>query len=68
MHVVKLQYSGDAATAIVATMRRWLDNGQAQPATVRYSLFGTATILHVDFDIEAEARAFAESFGGVMLP
>ena len=67
MHVVELRYSGDAATAIMGTMRRWLDNGQAQPATVQYAPFGTATVLHVDFDLEAEARAFAQAFGGIIL-
>ena len=68
MHVVELRYSEDAVSAIMRTMRRWLDSSKTQPATVRYSLFGTATVLHVDFDMEAEARAFAQAFGGTVLP
>ena len=48
-------------------MRKWLDSGKTQPTTVRYSLFGTATVLRVDFELEAEARAFAQAFGGIML-
>jgi hypothetical protein len=47
MHIVELQYSKDAAAKVVATMRRWLDNGKAQP-TIRYALMSTATVLHVD--------------------
>src|SRR5437764_7302842 len=48
MHIVELQYSNDAAAKIVATIRKWLDSGKAQPA-IRYSLLGTATVLRVDF-------------------
>ena len=67
MHVVELRYSEDAVAAIMRTMRRWLDNEKAQPATDRYSLFGTATVLHVDFELEVEARAFARAIGGIVL-
>ena len=63
MHIVELEYSDDAAAKIVATMRKWLDRGKAQP-TIRYSLLGTTTVLHVDFELEGEARAFAQTFGG----
>ena len=66
MHIVELQYS-DAAAKIVATMRKWLDSGKAQH-TIRYSLLGTATVLHVDFEFEGEAREFAQAFGGTVLP
>ena len=65
VHIVELQYS-DAAAKIVATMQKWLDSGKAQP-TIRYSLLGTATVLHVDFELEGEARAFAQAFGGTVL-
>ena len=60
-----LQYSDDAAAQIVATMRKWIDSGKAQP-TIRYSLLGTATLLRVDFEVESEARAFAQAFGGTV--
>ena len=52
MHIVELQYSNDAAAKIVGTIRKWLDSGKAQPA-IRYSLLGTATVLRVDFELEA---------------
>jgi hypothetical protein len=67
MHIVELQYSDDPAAKIVAAMRKWLDSGKAQPA-IRHSLLGAATVLHVDFDFESEARAFAQAFGGTVLP
>lgn len=66
MHIVELQYSKDAAAKVVATMRKWLDNGKVQP-TIRYSLMGTATVLRVDFELEDEAHAFAQAFGGTVL-
>lgn len=67
MHIVELQYSDDAASKVVATMRKWLDSGKSQP-TIRSSLLGTATLLRVDFELEGEARAFAQAFGGTVLP
>ena len=66
MHIVELQYSDDAASKLVATMRKWLDSGKSQP-TIRSSLLGTATLLRVDFELEGEARAFAQAFGGTVL-
>ena len=66
MHIVELQYSDDAASKVVATMRKWLDSGKSQP-TIRSSLLGTATLLRVDFELEGEARAFAQAFGGTVL-
>ena len=67
MHIVELQYSDDAASKVIATMRKWLDSGKSQP-TIRSSLLGTATLLRVDFELEGEARAFAQAFGGTVLP
>jgi hypothetical protein len=67
-HVVEIRYAGDALGHIVAAMRRWVATGGTQPATVRYSLFGPATVLHVDFEQVPEARAFAQAFGGIVLP
>jgi hypothetical protein len=66
MHIVELQYANDAAPKIVATMRKWLDSGKAQP-TIRYSLLGKATVLRVDFELEGEAHDFAQAFGGTVL-
>jgi len=66
MHIVELRYSDDAAGKIVGTMQRWLNTGKAQP-TIRYSLLGNATVLRVDFELEGEARAFAQAFGGTVL-
>ena len=66
MHIVELQYGNDAAAKIIATMRKWLDRGKAQP-TIGYSLLGTATVLRVDFELEGEAHAFAQAFGGTVL-
>ena len=65
MHIVELQYSKDTAAKVVVTMRKWLENGKAQP-TVRYLLRGTTTVLH-DFELEGEAYAFAQAFGGTVL-
>ena len=66
MHIVELQYTDSAAAKIIAMMRKWSDSGKAQPA-IRYSMLGSATVLRVDFELEGEARAFAQAFGGTVL-
>jgi hypothetical protein len=68
LHVVEIRYGENATASVINAMRRWLATGGAQPATVRYSLFGLATVLRVDFEKETEASAFAQAFGGVVLP
>jgi hypothetical protein len=68
LHVVEIRYGNDALRSTVATMRRWAASGGTQPATVRYSLFGPSAVLHVDFEREEEANAFAQAFGGIVLP
>ena len=68
LHVVEIRYAEDALAQILATMRKWLASGETHPVTFRYSLFGAATVLHVDFERETEANAFALVFGGSVLP
>lgn len=68
LHVVEIRYGDDALGSIVATMRRWAATGRTQPATVRYSLFGSSAVVHVDFEQEGEANTFAQAFGGTVLP
>jgi len=68
LHVVEIRYGDNASASVINSMQRWLATGGAQPATVRYSLFGLTTVLRVDFEEETEANAFAQAFGGVLLP
>jgi hypothetical protein len=64
----EIRYGDNASASVINAMQRWLATGGAQPATVRYSLFALATVLRVDFEEETEANAFAQVFGGVVLP
>jgi hypothetical protein len=68
LHVVEIRYGADALSSIVGSMQRWLQTGGTPPANLRYALFGPASVLHVDFEQEIEANAFAQAFGGVVLP
>jgi hypothetical protein len=67
LHVVEIRHGEDALARISATMRKWSDSGEAQPSTYRYSLFGTATVVQVGFELEAQANAFARASGGTVL-
>ena len=54
----------NALTGRMGTMREWLDHQRFQPATFRYEFAPRGLLFQVVFRVEAEARAFAEAFGG----
>jgi hypothetical protein len=48
-------------------MRTWLDHLRYQPGAFRSSSAGGTIMFRVEFMVEAEARAFAQAFGGRVL-
>jgi hypothetical protein len=64
MHTVTVRLSGeDFATAIVR-MRDWLEKYRCQPTRYRYDQDEDTVVVSVDFAVDAQAKAFAERFGG----
>jgi hypothetical protein len=44
-----------------------LDHENVQPTTFRYWLYEPSSVLRVNFELEEQAQAFAQAFGGVVL-
>ena len=49
---------------LMAKMRTWLDDRRLELAIFRYHLGAERGVIYVEFKIETEARAFAETFKG----
>ena len=67
LYIVEIPIDGGDLTARMAQMRTWLDHLRYQPGALRSSSAGGKIVLRVEFIVEAEARAFAQAFGGRML-
>jgi hypothetical protein len=67
LHVVEIRFAAENFRELVARLRGWLDDENFRPRTFRYSLTEPDSVLHVDFEAEEQAQAFAQAFGGVVL-
>jgi hypothetical protein len=63
LYIVEIPIDGDL-TERMSQMRTWLDHLRCQPGAFRSSSSG---VFRVEFIVEAEARAFAQAFGGRVL-
>lgn len=52
----------------MVSMRTWLDKQRFEPSMFRHTATGEGLVLRVEFKVEAEAAAFANAFGGHVLP
>ena len=67
LHTVEIRLSGGNFLDDVLQVRRWLNAENVQPTTFRYWLYEPEAVLRVNFEAEAQAKAFAQAFGGVVL-
>lgn len=68
LHVVEIRFVDEHFQEVVRRVREWLSGENVQPTTFRYWLHEHETMMRVNFEIECHAKAFAEAFGGVVLP
>jgi hypothetical protein len=66
LYIVEIPIDGDL-TERMNQMRTWLDHLRCQPGACRSASIGGKTVFRVEFIVEAEARAFAQAFGGRVL-
>jgi hypothetical protein len=66
LYIVEVPIDGDL-TERMGQMRTWLDHLRCQPGALRSSSVGGRSCFRVEFMVEAEARAFAQAFGGRVL-
>lgn len=67
LHVVEVRVAGENFRAFLLRVRGWLNSENAQPNTFRYCFVELDAVLRVNFELEGQARAFAEAFGGVLV-
>jgi hypothetical protein len=58
----------EGLTARMIAMREWLDHCRFEPSTFRYTFTSPGILFNVGFKAETEATAFAQQFGGRILP
>jgi len=66
MYIVEIPIDGDL-TSRMNQMRMWLDHQRCEPGAFRSTSMGGRKVFRVEFIVEAEARAFAQVFGGRVL-
>jgi hypothetical protein len=67
LHVVEIRFSAENFKDLIARLRSWLNDESFRPRTFHYSLCEPDSVLRVDFELETDAHAFAQAFGGVIL-
>jgi hypothetical protein len=63
-HRVEIRRTGSDMASPMGEMRSWLDRHHVQSATFEHSSAGTCTTFRIWFNGEAQAKAFADAFGG----
>jgi hypothetical protein len=57
-----------ALTARMNAMREWLDHRRVEPSVFRYTFDPPGLLYRVDFRTKSDAVAFANQFGGQVIP
>jgi hypothetical protein len=68
LHVVEIRFVEENFRELMLRVRGWLNIENAQPSTFRYWFCESHLLLRVNFESKEQARAFAEAFGGIVLP
>jgi hypothetical protein len=67
MHVVEVRRIGDDIAGPMGEMRNWLDVQQIAPRLFTLSAAARGVVFRLEFEVEGEATAFANAFGGIVL-
>ena len=62
MFSVEVCRDAEELASTMLKMREWLDNTRFEPDVFRHTVDGTKVTIHLQFKIEDEAIAFAETF------
>lgn len=62
MRRVTVRLPADGFSAMMVTMREWLDRHRYEPARFKYDQHEDAVVVSIDFTLEAAAEAFARRF------
>jgi hypothetical protein len=67
LHSTEIRVENGELLVQMTRMREWLDSRRFQPAAFRYQHVDGVVVIHVDFEAEEEAAAFARRFQGKLL-
>ena len=67
LHVVEIRFASENFKEDISRVRGWLNCENAQPSTFRYRLSEPDSVVRVNFELEEQAQAFAQAFGGAVL-
>jgi hypothetical protein len=68
MYRAEIRFLAEQFLERMNEMRLWLDSRRFEPAVFRYDHVEEGIVFHVEFTIEDQAAAFAQEFGGTLLP
>ena len=63
-HVVEVRRIGGDIAGPMGEMRNWLDVHHVEPRLFRFSAAAQGVLFRLEFEVEGEAAAFANAFGG----
>jgi hypothetical protein len=64
METIEVVVGADDFSAWIMTVRSWLDARGLEPCRFNYNNAQERVVVHVDFRMRGEARAFATQFAG----
>jgi hypothetical protein len=64
LYVVEIQRERDRLSETMSAIREWLDGHRFEPDAFRCTTDDQSVTCRLEFNIESEASAFAEAFGG----
>jgi hypothetical protein len=67
LYSTEIRVGNGELVAQMTRMREWLDSRRSEPAVFRYQHVDGVVLIHVDFEAEDEASAFARQFRGTLL-
>jgi hypothetical protein len=67
MYSVEVGCDAEDLAAVMSEMREWLDAQRFEPDTFRHIVGGESITIHVQFNLESKAVAFAQAFSGQLV-
>ena len=67
LYAVEVRREREQLTALMAQLRQWLDANRFEPDAFRCTTDDDSVTCRIEFKIEAEARACAETFAGQII-
>jgi hypothetical protein len=64
LYVVELRRERDELSTIMTRLKEWLDAQRFEPDAFRCTIHDARVTCRLEFEVESEAAACAEAFGG----